>query len=123
MNILCIKSVIIIKNIINTINNICIIIKKSRRDNMNKMTLISFNSTHHAIRSEKLLKDKGYELTILPTPREITASCGISIAIDGDKIDEISSYLNKNEINIGGIYELVKDKNNTRQARLIRGGE
>lgn len=90
---------------------------------MNNMTLISFNSTHHAIKSEKLLKEKGYELTILPTPREITASCGISIAIDPEKIDEISEYLESNDIDFGGIYELIKSEDRTRTARLIKEGK
>ena len=46
---------------------------------MNAMYIVSFNSTHHAIRTEKILNENTITCTTLPTPREITASCGISI--------------------------------------------
>ena len=46
---------------------------------MNEMYIVSFNSTHHAIRSDKLFGEASVKATTLPTPREITASCGISI--------------------------------------------
>lgn len=46
---------------------------------MNEMYIVSFNSTHHAIRLDKLLGEASVRATTLPTPREITASCGISI--------------------------------------------
>ena len=46
---------------------------------MNEMYIVSFNSTHHAIRLGKLLEEATIRATTLPTPREITASCGISI--------------------------------------------
>ena len=46
---------------------------------MNEMYIVSFNSTHHAIRLDKLLTEASVRATTLPTPREITASCGISI--------------------------------------------
>ena len=44
---------------------------------MNEMYIVSFNSTHHAIRLDKLLGEASVRATTLPTPREITASCGI----------------------------------------------
>ncbi len=87
------------------------------------MVVISFNSTHHAIKSEKILKDAGYELTVLPTPREITASCGISIAIDEDKIDEIVEHLNTKGIDYGGVYKIIKKDDHSREAQLIKEGK
>ena len=42
---------------------------------MNQMYIVSFNSTHHAIRSEKLFGENSLKVMALPTPREITASC------------------------------------------------
>ena len=45
---------------------------------MNEMYIVSFNSTHHAIRLDKLLGEASVRATTLPTPREITASCVIS---------------------------------------------
>ena len=39
--------------------------------NMNEMYIVAFNSTHHAIRTEKLLSENNIKVTTLPTPREI----------------------------------------------------
>lgn len=49
---------------------------------MNEYYLMTFESTHAAISTEKLLKPA--EVTIMPVPRFISASCGISIRIRPD---------------------------------------
>ncbi len=50
---------------------------------MNEYYLLTFESTHAAISTEKLLKPAG--VTIMPVPRFISASCGISVRISPDK--------------------------------------
>ena len=52
---------------------------------MNEYYLLTFESTHAAISTEKLLKPAG--VTIMPVPRFISASCGISVRISPDKKD------------------------------------
>jgi hypothetical protein len=39
--------------------------------------LITFNSTHLAIKTEKQLMDLNVEM--IPTPRQLSASCGLSL--------------------------------------------
>ena len=53
---------------------------------MEEYYLITFESTHAAIQTEKLLKPA--EVTIMPVPRFISASCGISIRIRPDKHED-----------------------------------
>ncbi|OHW61619.1 hypothetical protein EUAN_19340 [Andreesenia angusta] len=75
--------------------------------------VISFNSTHHAIKSEKRLKEEGIELRMIPTPREITASCGLSVKFeekDLDKVKGIMENLVENEdISIKGIFRIIRN--------------
>ena len=52
---------------------------------MEEYYLITFESTHAAISTEKLLKPA--EVTIMPVPRFISASCGISVRISPEKRD------------------------------------
>ena len=52
---------------------------------MEEYYLITFESTHAAISTEKLLKPA--EVTIMPVPRFISASCGISVRIRPEKRD------------------------------------
>ena len=50
---------------------------------MEEYYLLTFESTHAAISTEKLLKPA--EVTIMPVPRFISASCGISVRIHPDR--------------------------------------
>ena len=60
---------------------------------MNEMYIVSFNSTHHAIRLDKTLQESGIRATTLPTPREITTSCGISIRFLYEDIESVKKIL------------------------------
>ena len=52
----------------------------------NDYYLITFESTHAAISTEKLLKPA--DVRIMPVPRFISASCGISVRINPEKREE-----------------------------------
>ncbi|RPF43478.1 uncharacterized protein DUF3343 [Hydrogenoanaerobacterium saccharovorans] len=60
--------------------------------------LLSFSSTHDGIATKMHLRNK-FDFTILPTPREIHASCGISIRIHGEDIDSIIALLASLKLN------------------------
>ena len=69
-------------------------------------TLISFESVHFALECEDKLKDK-YKLRTIPTPREITLSCGISLLIDTTDIEKFKRDLDN--IKYKGIYKYKKE--------------
>ncbi|SHH32759.1 DUF3343 domain-containing protein [Clostridium grantii] len=56
--------------------------------------VISFDSTNHAMQTEKNIM-KHFEIAIIPTPREITRSCGLSIKIFSLDIEKIIDYVKK----------------------------
>ena len=60
---------------------------------MNEYYLLTFESTHAAISTEKLLKPA--EVRIMPVPRFISASCGISIRISPGHREEAESIFRK----------------------------
>ncbi len=41
--------------------------------------LVTFLSTHHALKAEKSLKKKNGRIDLIPTPREISSKCGFSL--------------------------------------------
>ncbi len=53
----------------------------------NDFCVIVFESTHDAIRTEKAVK-KVLDVELIPTPREITASCGLSLKF---KVEELTT--------------------------------
>ena len=75
---------------------------------MNEMYIVSFNSTHHAIRLDKTLQESGIRATTLPTPREITASCGISIRFLFEDIEVVKNLVGTNDVDYKGIYKIQR---------------
>ena len=65
-----------------------------RKGFMDEYYLLTFESTHAAISTEKLLKPA--EFTIMPVPRFISASCGISVRIRPDKKEQVEDIFREN---------------------------
>lgn len=45
------------------------------------VALVVFDSTNLALKTEKLLKSAGVPCTVIPTPVEVTADCGIALLV------------------------------------------
>lgn len=86
---------------------------------MNEMYIVSFNSTHHAIKTEKLFNEKQITCTTLPTPREITASCGISIRFLYKDIEAIKEILILNSVEYKGIYYIKRLEDGKKQVDKV----
>ncbi len=57
-----------------------------------KYCIIVFANTHSAMAAEKALL-KQFEITVLPTPRSISQSCGIAIRFCPRKLNDVISCL------------------------------
>lgn len=55
--------------------------------------VIAFESTHVAIKTEKEIQGK-VKIEMIPTPREISASCGISLKFVEEDLDLMMELLN-----------------------------
>ncbi len=84
---------------------------------MNNFYVIAFESTHHAIMVEKRLK-KEFEIDTIPTPREISASCGLSIKFS---IEDFNNIVNKiNEINIKKELMVIYSIEKTKEEKIVK---
>ena len=68
--------------------------------------VIVFATTHNALAAEVRLKEKKIAFEILPTPREITASCGLSVRIPESSLDSILPDLESSSIKASAIYKV-----------------
>ena len=85
---------------------------------MEEYYLYTFESTHAAIATDKLLKPAGS--VVMPVPRFISSSCGISVRITVDKREEaerlfrenskLKSYVNDEEEFDYKYYHITIDK-------------
>ncbi|HAS73519.1 MAG TPA: hypothetical protein DCS67_05185 [Clostridiales bacterium UBA8960] len=60
----------------------------------NEFIIIAFSSTHQAIHFEKLLMGH-YAIELIPTPRDVSASCGLSLKFEVDDMGAILEELSK----------------------------
>jgi hypothetical protein len=62
--------------------------------------IFTFISTHHVLKAEKLLLGAGIKHEIIPTPKDISSDCGMSIRINPEVsyAAAIETILNENNI-------------------------
>ncbi|MEI8172765.1 MAG: DUF3343 domain-containing protein [Deltaproteobacteria bacterium] len=55
--------------------------------------VVLFNSVHHALRSEKILKEMGISHKLIPVPRHISSDCGVCLRFTADLRSPIEEAL------------------------------
>lgn len=63
-----------------------------------KKYVLSFNSTHHAILAEGVFKSEAIEYKMIPTPRHVSLSCGLSIVFIKDDLDKVNKLIEDKKI-------------------------
>ncbi len=72
--------------------------------------LIAFDSVHQAIRAEQLLLKADVPVEMVPTPREISASCGQSVRFPAGSAAAVLALLERENIAFRGIYSIAEDQ-------------
>jgi hypothetical protein len=60
-----------------------------------KYGVILFSTTSSVMQSEKILLKAGFVIKLIPTPREFSADCGISIRFEWENYGKIVLLLQK----------------------------
>lgn len=81
--------------------------------------VITFKSTHHTIQAEGFLKDKGLVFKTIPTPREITKSCGLAILFALSDLNIVEEVLAEDSITIDSVYKYIKSRQNSSVEKII----
>ena len=71
--------------------------------------VITFESVHNVIRAEKLLKQSGYEVMLMPVPREISSDCGMALKLFCDEVQEVKGFLEENGVPPASFHEWKKE--------------
>lgn len=80
--------------------------------------VITFKSTHYAIKGDSIFKKEDINFRTIPTPREITHSCGLAIKFDLDDIVHVKNIVHENQLDIEGIFKVIKDSTGSRAEKL-----
>ena len=66
--------------------------------------VVLFASTHFALRAEKLAKEKGLEVKLIPVPRHLSSDCGVCLRFSWNQKREIEETLNQASVPMEGIH-------------------
>lgn len=71
--------------------------------------VITFKSTHYAIQGEKKFLDLDeIKIRTIPTPREVSHSCGLALKFELEDVDRVKEIVKNENIEIDEIYRVVK---------------
>lgn len=72
--------------------------------------LMTFKSTHSALRFEKVIKDNNLYTRMVPVPRQISTSCGIAGKIEEEEMKEIIDICREHKLDFDKICKVYSDK-------------
>ncbi|MEN6324811.1 MAG: DUF3343 domain-containing protein [Syntrophomonas sp.] len=80
--------------------------------------LFTFASTSQALKAEKVLKTNEAEFLIMPTLREISASCGLSVKIAPENFKDYYDILLEQKVIVDGLFQVEKEGNKNHINRI-----
>ena len=72
---------------------------------MNKYLMV-FKNNHDAVNAESRLKEKKFNIMVMPTPTQITHSCGICIVFDDEVYSKSEEFIDDEKISYKNIYKI-----------------
>lgn len=86
---------------------------------MDQFGVVTFNSTHHAIKGESTFKSSQVIFKTIPTPREITLSCGLSIRFNLSDLEKVKKLVEDGDLSIKGIYRYIRYEKGYRLEKIL----
>ena len=74
---------------------------------MSEYGIILFFTTSSTMRTEKLLKQAGLKIKLVPTPRQFSSDCGIALRFSWQDRDTVDGILQKENIEHEAVRELA----------------
>lgn len=67
--------------------------------------LITFGSTHKALKAEKILKEKNIPFKLIPTPKALATFCDLSLSFQEQDREAVEAALRDNGVKAAEIYK------------------
>jgi hypothetical protein len=68
--------------------------------------VVLFHSASHALRAEKVLRQAGFEIKMIPTPRQLSSDCGMALRFDPLIEGQVVASLEENNVPTVGIFAI-----------------
>jgi len=71
--------------------------------------LVSFHSTHWALKAEEVLKGAGLKARLIPVPRSVSSSCTVALLFDAGIEKEVFKHLADSQVESDALYQQTED--------------
>jgi hypothetical protein len=72
--------------------------------------IITFHTTHFAIKAKKVLARSGKRFEMIPVPREFSSDCGFCCKVSWEEKEKIENILGENRIEIDSVFRSDEDE-------------
>ena len=86
---------------------------------MEEYGLITFKSTQFALQGEALFKEEEIIFKTIPTPREVSHSCGLALLFAIDDLENVKELIEDKKIEVENLYKYFKEKHRGRAEKII----
>jgi hypothetical protein len=83
--------------------------------------VLTFPSSHYALKAEKACKDAGILVVLIPLPREISADCGVALIVRPETRQSAESLLRQARVPLNGVHHLQREGKDARLWRRLLG--
>jgi hypothetical protein len=80
--------------------------------------IFTFISTSHALKGEKVMKQAEAHFVMMPTPREVSTSCGLAIKVNPVEVKKYYQLLVEHRVSIEGVFRLTRNGHKTEVQNL-----
>lgn len=81
--------------------------------------LITFKSTNYALQGEQIFKENNFIFKTIPTPRDVSTSCGLSLLFLVEDIDKVKDLVNQGDLNIDSMYKYFKLRQGSKAEKIL----
>ncbi|MDO9578882.1 MAG: DUF3343 domain-containing protein [Candidatus Cloacimonadales bacterium] len=80
--------------------------------------IITFLSSHHAIKAEKSFMTGKFAVELIPTPRPISSECGFTLFAKNEIVEKIKDFLKQKKLSFAGIYKIEYSNGEKRYEKI-----
>ena len=81
--------------------------------------LVTFYSSQHAVQGENVLKKAGFQVDLIPGPKEISPNCGVALSFPLGERERIAQILEENHVKYEAIHQYEPKKTKSILERFL----
>lgn len=86
---------------------------------MEEYGLVTFKSTQFALQAETIFKEKEIIFKTIPTPREVSHSCGLALLFAIDDLEKVKIFIEDKNIDADSLYKYSKEKHRAKAEKIL----